>query len=397
VLLTEVHDKVKNNADGRNAAGILKTIAGKPRLHPDLADLERRTRRRNQRHRFFVIIFALGLSGSTLLGVFGPLKLTSQPSNRPDDRLLAPAVGANIPLELFPEDVAVTQDAVWVSVHDANFRQAALVRLDPQTNEVVATIPLEARLQHLVAGEGALWGVSVVRPAGDGSEQRFLVRVDPHTNQVAATIPDIAAPVAAGNGAVWAVGNAPALEGAHILRIDSRSNQVVATIDLGYEGVSAITTTEGSVWALAFRGSGDEDLVRVNATSNQVETTIPAGGTYGLLAADSEGVWLSKGGTIPLLIDPRTNTVIGEGDSLSRFAPFAAGGGGVWFLGRAPDGAPTLSHLTRDGFVADATVALPSGVAWVTPPSIALDTARDEAWIADETKSVTRIDLNAGG
>jgi YVTN family beta-propeller protein len=58
-----------------------------------------------------------------------------------------------IPVGEGPVDVAFGEGALWV----ANSLDHSVSRIDPGTNEVVATIDIGAEPVHLAAGEGAVW------------------------------------------------------------------------------------------------------------------------------------------------------------------------------------------------------------------------------------------------
>jgi YVTN family beta-propeller protein len=66
--------------------------------------------------------------------------------------------------------------SVWVTNNEKN----ELYRIDPKTNSVVSTVPLNNRPRFLASGEGAIW----VLNQGDGSVQR----IDGSTGAVVATI-----------------------------------------------------------------------------------------------------------------------------------------------------------------------------------------------------------------
>jgi YVTN family beta-propeller protein len=61
-----------------------------------------------------------------------------------------------------PVDVAVGEDAIWV----VNQLSRTVSRIDPETNEVVATIPIGNEPQRIAAGEGYVW-VTVRAPEAD--------------------------------------------------------------------------------------------------------------------------------------------------------------------------------------------------------------------------------------
>lgn len=73
-----------------------------------------------------------------------------------------------------PLGVTVGEGAVWV----ANRADESVARVDPAGNRLVATIPVPDEANWILAAEGAVW-------VGAGSA---LVRIDPATNEVTATV-----------------------------------------------------------------------------------------------------------------------------------------------------------------------------------------------------------------
>src|SRR6185369_6595973 len=90
-------------------------------------------------------------------------------------------------------------------------------RIDPQSNSVVATIPVGPRPRFLAAGAGGVWTLN----QGDGT----VSRVDPVTNTLAATIPAQVpgggGDIAVGAGRVWVRATSIALS-----VIDPATNQI---------------------------------------------------------------------------------------------------------------------------------------------------------------------------
>ena len=111
--------------------------------------------------------------------------------------------------------------------------------MSPHTNETIETIVVGPKPGRLAVGEGGVWTLN----RGDGS----VTRVDPATNKVAATIPvDPAAAsgeIAAGAGSIWI--SAPGLP---IIRIDPRTNRAVQKFT--GEGGGAILVAHGSLGLL---------------------------------------------------------------------------------------------------------------------------------------------------
>ena len=101
--------------------------------------------------------------------------------------------------------IAATDEAIWVVDQDQQ-----LVRIDPRTNRVVATVA-GARARGVAAAEGAVWVI----------EDNVLVEVDPTSNRVARRIEVDAGfltTLAVGAGAVWAADPL----GGNVWRIDPR-------------------------------------------------------------------------------------------------------------------------------------------------------------------------------
>src|SRR5438034_782478 len=100
---------------------------------------------------------------------------------------------ATIALSGAPVDIAAGGDAVWVAVEDH-----AVLRIDPSTDQVVATIAVPDRPRTVVFAAGSVWVAS--RWAGS------VTRIDPATNAVveSRTVPG-ADRLAATSDALWVV------------------------------------------------------------------------------------------------------------------------------------------------------------------------------------------------
>jgi len=94
---------------------------------------------------------------------------------------------ANITVPSEPHRVAYGEGAVWV----ANWHINSVTRIDPQTNQIVGEpIPIGFHAGNIAAGLGSVWVTSDYRGPGDGApEDVVLVRIDPQTNQTVETIP----------------------------------------------------------------------------------------------------------------------------------------------------------------------------------------------------------------
>jgi hypothetical protein len=108
------------------------------------------------------------------------------------------SVVATIDVDGEPSALAARDEAVWVTAiedrSDGGLQNIGwLVRIDPATNAVVAEIPLGAAATGyedvILLGEGSVWVLGPRLVSRDTEAGGELVRVDPATNTVADTIP----------------------------------------------------------------------------------------------------------------------------------------------------------------------------------------------------------------
>jgi YVTN family beta-propeller protein len=94
---------------------------------------------------------------------------------------------ANITVPSEPHRITYGEGSVWV----ANWHTNSITRIDPQTNEVVGEpIPIDHPAGNIAVGLGSVWVTSDYRGPMDGApEDVVLVRIDPQTNHAVETIP----------------------------------------------------------------------------------------------------------------------------------------------------------------------------------------------------------------
>jgi YVTN family beta-propeller protein len=130
--------------------------------------------------------------------------------------------------------VAVGKNAVWLAGNTVDRR---ILKLDPQTARVVATVRLSVAPRRVTVGEGAVWVT--------GEIDNVVLRIDPHENRVVARIRvgRGGSGVAAGGGSVWV---ANGLDGT-ITRIDPHTNRIAETIRVG-GSPHDLVVAGGGVW-----------------------------------------------------------------------------------------------------------------------------------------------------
>jgi hypothetical protein len=166
-----------------------------------------------------------------------------------------------------------------------------VVRLDPQTGEVTATLAVgKTHSQgHLVTAFDQLWVLT-----GDGST---LVGVDPGSGDPATIIPLGArgTDLAVGEAGLWVVSQ---LDG-QVLRIDPAGT--VAVRATGLDRPIAVAVTD-QVWVGATR-----ETSRIDPDTGEVQVSAAIGtGPDGGLAIASDGIWVRNAERFLIRLDPDT-------------------------------------------------------------------------------------------
>ncbi len=197
-----------------------------------------------------------------------------------------------IPVGSAPTGVAVGDGSVWV----ANASDRTVSRINAVTGAVSDTIALGgAGPTDVAVGAGSVW---VSDETGDR-----VVQIDPDADQVIATINVGSGPtaIAVGFGSVWVTNS---LDGT-VSRIDPATSAVQSTIEVG-DGAGAIAIGEGAVWA-ADQYAGT--VARIDPATDSVARTISVGNLpQGVAIADGL-VWVGaraaatshRGGTLTVL------------------------------------------------------------------------------------------------
>jgi ABC-type branched-subunit amino acid transport system substrate-binding protein/streptogramin lyase len=175
------------------------------------------------------------------------------------------------------DSLVAGKGAIWVINPDRT-----ISRLDPQSGKVVARV--RTSVEEIAAGaNGVLWGLKP--PPAPG-----LVRVDPRTNTVTATIrigSEGLTDIAVGAGAVWVSDG-----DGFVWRIDPGRRAKQRTIAVA-RGVDSLAFAAGSLWAVnPFEGT----LSRIDPSTNVVSKTITIGGTPRAVTADEGSLWVSDAG-----------------------------------------------------------------------------------------------------
>lgn len=234
-------------------------------------------------------------------------------------------------------DMAVDAISVWAIKPE----EQAVVRIDPLTNSVVATIPLPYKAMSIAVDDSSLW-VSYFSGPADTRVGRF----DTTTLEAVATISDVPGPfgIAVAPDAVW-VAN---FWDDSVTRIDPATNQVVAEIPISWPGrppglecslcANEVLANEQGVWVSMRMGKA---VARIDPATNRLVAIIPVGEQPNVLTSDARGVWVGhKSSAGALLIDPATNQVVAAApapDGSHQLAWIALWENTLWAVGMSTD------------------------------------------------------------
>ena len=189
-----------------------------------------------------------------------------------------------------PEGIVDAGGAIWVATHHGG----TLVRINPNTNKIAATVvlafPGAGGPQGVAAGLGSIWV---------GTGRGVVFRVDPSTNKIAAIIPsptgmDPCGGIAVGATAVWVTS---CLDDTKVARIDPATNKFVSVLDVGGKVVEPAADGD-TVWFVA---GGDPDsspnasayLIRLRADDTvAARIQLPTGFISGGAAVAFGSVWI---------------------------------------------------------------------------------------------------------
>lgn len=213
-------------------------------------------------------------------------------------------------------------DAIWACSSDG------IARIDPATNAVVTVIPVDAIGQaYLATGAGSVWAFTQV---GDGGVPDAVLRIDPATNSLITTIglDHPAGTMAFGFDALWV--SSP--EDGLLLRVDPATNQVTTAVDSLAQPFT-VAVGPDSVWVSLHAddqpAAGDPSIVRIDPETSEITASIVTApvGRIGDIAADATSVWVRGPDAFLTHIDAATNEVV------EIIAASKAGGGVVLGFG----------------------------------------------------------------
>jgi DNA-binding beta-propeller fold protein YncE len=170
--------------------------------------------------------------------------------------------------------IAFGEGSIWVTTQGS----MQLARIDPPTNQVVATFSLNTAVHQLEFGGGALWGRATF--------SNTIVRIDPVTSAVVATI-DVAPPpfsIVYLDDALWSLGEN------EVSKIDPTTNTVVATVPVDTSGREIVAAGE-HLWVTE---NSSRELIQIDPASATIVArySLPDDFRDAAIAGSSDAVYL---------------------------------------------------------------------------------------------------------
>jgi virginiamycin B lyase len=215
--------------------------------------------------------------------------------------------------------MAVHSRFVWV----ADCKEKAVYKIDGRTAQIVAVVRTGLASPdgetNVVAGGGSIWVPS------DTSGR--IVRIDPSSNQVIASVSVDPGThyLAFGMASLWAVSSSQR----SLQQIDPRTNTVVRRVALG-RGPGFLAVGEGAVWV---QEQTDGTVARIDPTTGNVTGRVKVGKTLKWGDIDTGGgqVWLrTTDDQAYAIIDPRTLAITARVGKASGSGAIRYAGNGAW-------------------------------------------------------------------
>jgi YVTN family beta-propeller protein len=236
--------------------------------------------------------------------------------------------------------------------------------IDPETNTVVAAIPVGIRPGPVAAGAGSVWVANL--------EDRTVTRIDPQTRSAAATVSlgdRTPTGLAVGAGALWV---AHGLRG-ELSRVAPQFGRVSKTLAVTLRSYASpngsVAFGEGHVWA----AYGDSTLARIRLPDVRPAGSTLAGSTPAAVVVGGGAVWVANSGDATV---QRFNPVTFAEGPLRTFnvgrrpTGLAFGAEAVWVANQGDDSVMRVDPSTGSTFpirvgAAPAAVAVGADAVWV--------------------------------
>lgn len=300
--------------------------------------------------------------------------------------------------------------SIWVAVsnNDGSFG-GSILRIDPETGETVATIPVESVPTWefgggaMTVGNDSLWVTGGIEAPGGpdapgGGSDAVLIRIDLATNQVLDAINlggAVGADVAVDGSGVWVLlfGDKRVDHRMEVVRIDPATGETMARISLEARWAHTLLAVDG--WIIVNDGG---HLTSIDASTNGIAASevIPLRySAWGPVVWNGQ-LWLALGDAFRPF-DPQTAQPAGEAVELDPAETavccmfVASGDSGIWFGGYegvTGQGPPRLTRFDP------ATGRIQGFMPLDQDTPIAMAVAPNSVWVLGYDGNLTWIDLH---
>jgi hypothetical protein len=204
--------------------------------------------------------------------------------------------------------ITAGEGAVWVEVlldpsSSPGGDLASLIRVDPNADSVVANTPLGTELtgyeDHIEIGAGSVWLLGPKLVNNNTEKGGDLVRVDPSTNRIQATIPVDGFSLGVGTDAVWVTSPSDGVfdstnERWVTLRVDPSTDEVSSPMEPVVRGIVAVTPQ--GIWTVDYDEQERASVTLVDPQSLQTGIEGPHIDSYftdATFDGTSRTIWIS--------------------------------------------------------------------------------------------------------
>lgn len=327
-----------------------------------------------------------------------PLAAAATPTPAP--RIDA-SIEQTIDVELrFPEGVIVANGGVWVAASDGMAAGGELLRLDPESGEIVARVAMPSVPGWEFGGAGITSGLGSVW-ATTGA---VVYRIDPETDSLAETI-DVGACCSAdiwvdGTG-IWVVSFAD--EGGHmwLYHLDVTTYEVLSRTSIPANWSNNVSGAGGWIWVLGNTDDSDGappgTLFRIDPATGDIKDQFdPESHTSFFLTVSGDRLWFFESDGLYALDGGTGIEVVGPLQLPAQLSGLVADGtGGVWVIS-GTGGETTRKgvwHVTSGGIIDQHSAEDPGELA--DGIAAAFDPVTLSVWIVHYRDTVSRLEINA--
>jgi YVTN family beta-propeller protein len=206
----------------------------------------------------------------------------------------------------YAQPLAAGEGSAWLLLTDRSERSVSLARIDPESNAVAAKVPIAlgrevSYVDGLIAAHGSVWILALGRGAGGYEGPGDVLRFDPESSRVEATIPAEALSMGAGPGGLWVSGCVDCDEhrdSYFAQEIDTDTNAPTGPrIAVGEVGFGPLFVADDSVWFSGYGREEDTIAFRVDPDKHGIEEFLSVGDFYHsgtAFDAERQAIWIAR-------------------------------------------------------------------------------------------------------